>query len=169
MYTVVIEGLFMQNESETPVQKFFVDGQNKATINCPKCGASKTVDVSTLKATAKQLKITCKCGLVFSGAFEFRRVYRKTVRLPGKYKDLNGPKRGDIIIKDLSIGGLGFSCDTRHKIKPGDYLEVTFRLDDTKKSEITLNVIVRSVKDGFIGAERTDKQMYQSALGFYLM
>ena len=157
----------MQNE--TPVQKFFVDGQNKATISCPKCGASRTVDTSTLKTTVKQIKITCKCGLVFGGVFEFRRVYRKTVRLPGKYKDLNGPKRGDMIVKDLSMGGIGFSCDTLHKIKPGDYLEVTFRLDDAKKSEIALKVIVKSVKNNFIGAERTDKQMYQSALGFYLM
>jgi hypothetical protein len=159
----------MQNESDKAPIKFFVDSQNKAAIRCPKCGASRTVDTATLKDAAKQIKITCKCGMVFKGVIEFRRRYRKAVRLPGKYKDLNGPKRGAVVIKDLSMGGIGFTCDPTHKLEPGDHLEVVFQLDDAQKSEIRLLVTVRSVKGDFVGAERTDKQGYQGALGFYLM
>lgn len=159
----------MQNDNDKAPIKFFVDSQNKVTMRCPKCGTSRTIDAATLKTSVKQINITCKCGEVFRGVFEFRKCYRKAVLLPGKYKDLNKPKRGDIVIKDLSMGGIGFTCEPSQKIKPGDHLEVVFRLDDAQKSEITLQVRVRSVKGGFVGTERTDKQLYQGALGFYLM
>jgi hypothetical protein len=148
--------------------KFFVNDLNKVTVCCPKCGALRTIDVAALEATAKREKITCKCGEIFRAFIEFRRAFRKSVNLNGKYKDLNGPKRGNMVVKDLSIGGIGFICNTAHNIKFGDLLEVAFTLDDAQKSVIVRGVRVQHAKDGFIGAAWTDKLSYQPAFGFYL-
>jgi transcription elongation factor Elf1 len=159
----------MDNNDNTPTVRFFANSQAKATLQCPQCGTSRTIDAGLLKNTGKRLKVTCKCGKVFRAAFEFRQHYRKTVKLAGKYKDLNSHRRGTIEVVDISMGGIGFTVHPMHRIQVGDNLEVTFNLDDPQQSEIRLRVAVRNVKETLIGAERTDTQLYQGALGFYLM
>jgi hypothetical protein len=159
----------MESKENLPLVKIFVNNLNKATICCPKCNSLKIIDATTLKATAKKVKISCKCGEVFRAFFEFRRSFRKAVTLDGKYKALNRPKRGNIVVKDLSVGGIGFSCNPAHNIKPGDLLEVAFTLNDPQRSTIVLKIRVQHAKDGVIGAAWTDKISDQPALGFYLM
>lgn len=159
----------MQVDTGERILKFFVTNQNQATIRCPKCGVSRTVDMSKMQLNSKRLKVTCKCGETFKGEFEFRKHYRKKVNLPGRYMHLNSPKRGDIIVVDLSMTGIGFTTSTPHGLQLGDRLEVTFRLDNGKRSEIKVNVIVRNVKEKFAGVERTDTQVCKEDLGFYLM
>lgn len=149
--------------------RFFANGQSKATIQCPHCGASRTIDAGLLRNTGKRLKVTCKCGTVFRATFEFRQHYRKPVNIAGKYNDLNSHRRGSIRLVDLSMSGVGFICDGPHRIQSGDHLEIVFNLDDPQGSEIRLQVVVRNVMENTIGAERTDTQLYQGALGFYLM
>jgi len=63
----------------------FVGNSNQATIICPKCGLTKNIDATNFKNTKKRLKAKCKCGEVFQVTFEFRKHYRKNVRLPGEY------------------------------------------------------------------------------------
>jgi transcription elongation factor Elf1 len=159
----------MDEKNQQNAVRFFANRQNKATIRCPQCGSSRTIDAGMLKNTRRRLKVTCKCGEVFLAAFEFRQHYRKPVKLIGKYSDINSHRRGDIEVVDLSMGGVGFTVNPRHRIQQGDYLEVVFNLDNPQQSEIRLKVVVRNVKENFIGAERTDTQLYQSDLGFYLM
>jgi hypothetical protein len=159
----------MSQEAGDPVVKFFVDRQNQATVRCPKCGTSKIVDTSKLKDTSKRLRVTCKCGETFKGEFEFRKHYRKTVRLPGRYIHLDSLKRGDMLVVDVSRTGIGFTTATTHGLKVGDHLEVDFTLDDTQRSEIRMKVTVRSVKNIFIGAEHSDTLQNNPAIGFYLM
>ncbi|MFH0725858.1 MAG: PilZ domain-containing protein [Pseudomonadota bacterium] len=158
----------MPKEAGDNIYKFFVNNQNLATIRCPKCGVTKTVDATKLKVASTRLKITCKCGETFRSEIEFRKYYRKPVKLPGKYIHLTSPKRGEMIVVDLSMTGLGFKCSSPHGLKPGDRLDVFFKLDNNLRSEIRLKVIVRSVKNLFVGAERTDTALIQD-LGFYLM
>jgi predicted Zn finger-like uncharacterized protein len=159
----------MQNVAGDRIFRFFVNSQNQATIRCPKCGTSKTVDASKIQFASKQLKVTCKCGETFKGEFEFRKHYRKAVKLPGRYIHLNSPKRGDIIVVDLSMTGIGFTTQTAHELKIGDKLEITFRLDNGKRSEIRVKAVVRNVKEKFAGVERTDTLICKEDLGFYLM
>lgn len=159
----------MESKEAPPRIKIFVNDLNKATICCPKCNSLRIIDSTALKTTAKRVKITCKCGEIFRAFIEFRRAIRKAVNLDGKYKDLNKPKRGNLIVRELSIGGIAFTANPAHNIKPGDLLEIAFTLDDPQKSEIVLEVIIQHAKDGVIGAGWTGKISNSPALGFYLM
>jgi hypothetical protein len=159
----------MEKEADDKSYKFFVDSQNQATIRCPKCGISRTFDAAELKVASTWLKVTCKCGETFRSVIEFRKRYRKHVKLPGKYKHLHSTKRGEMIVVDLSLTGLGFTTSTPHGLEVGDHLEVFFILDNNFRSELRLKVIVRSIKDLSVGAERTDTLLYSEDLGFYLM
>jgi hypothetical protein len=115
------------------------------------------------------MKVSCKCGEMFRVEIEFRKYYRKSVKLPGKYIHLNSPKRGEMIVVDLSMIGLGFITESPHGFQVGDHLEVHFQLDNSHRSEIRLKVVVRTLKDLFVGVERTDTLLCIEDLGFYLM
>lgn len=159
----------MQKETDDNGIKLFVTSNNQVAICCPKCGVSKTVDVSTIKVASPRVKVTCKCGETFRVKIEFRKRYRKAVRLPGKYIHLNSPKRGEMLVVDLSLAGIGFTSSAPHGLKEGDHLDIFFRLDNTQRSEVRLKVVVRSVNGLFVGAERTDTAISVQDLGFYLM
>jgi transcription elongation factor Elf1 len=169
MHGNLLAVVIMGNDDKLTTLKFFANSQNRATIRCPKCGVSKTIDATPLKNTGKRIKVTCKCGEAFRAAVEFRQYYRKSVHLDGRYFDLNSHRRGTLQVVDLSMGGVGFTCDSANQIQPGDHLEVIFNLDDQQQSEIRLKVVVRNIKGKMVGVERTDTQLYQGALGFYLM
>lgn len=159
----------MQKEAGDKIHRFFVSSQKQATIRCPQCGTSKTFDVTQLNMSSPRFKVTCKCGETFRAEIEFRKHYRKTVKLSGKYAHLNSPKRGEMMVVDLSMMGLGFTTSSPHGLKVGDHLDVVFRLDNRLRSEIRLNVVVRNIKGLLIGAERTDTALTAQDLGFYLM
>ncbi len=63
----------------------YVNDTNQATIICPSCGFTKKIDTTKFRNTQKRVKAKCKCGEVFQVTFEFRKHYRKNVRLPGEY------------------------------------------------------------------------------------
>jgi len=159
----------MQKETGDKIHKFFVTSQKQATIRCPECGVTKTFDVTQLNRSSSRFKVTCKCGETFRAAIEFRKHYRKTVKLAGTYTHLNSPKRGDMMVVNLSMMGLGFTTSTPHGLKVGDVLDVFFRLDNRLRSEIRLKVVIRNTRDLFVGAERTDTALTAQDLGFYLM
>jgi len=151
---------------------FYANKDNEVAIHCPKCKFIKTFDASRLNVTGKSLKVRCKCGEVFKCIVELRKIYRKAVKLAGKYVNLKTGMTDDILVQDLSYEGIGFSVfvgQMFHNLQKGDELEVSFKLDDAKKSEIRKRVKVRVVKDSFIGAEFSDIQWFDKDLGFYLL
>jgi hypothetical protein len=152
-----------------PVATFYVGGDNQVTITCPGCGHSRTVDASEYAQIGKKLRVKCRCGQKFKAAIEFRRHYRKTVKLYGHYKDLKRNQKAEINVEDISMGGLGFQTVGSDLPSPGDVLIVEFTLDDTKRSPIRKKVRVRSVKGRFVGAQFENGQYYDKQLGFYLM
>jgi len=134
------------------MKKIYVNGNNEATIVCHSCGKWRRANVARYLGLNKPVKIKCSCEAVFSVTFEKRRFYRK-----------------QIFIKDISSGGLGFMIN-RGTVEKGDTLSVEFVLDDKARSTISENVIVRSVKDGFIGAEFVNPCGHtKKVLGFYLL
>jgi hypothetical protein len=74
----------------------------------------------------------------------------------------------NIMVKNLSLMGVGFTCLGRPDLKVGDNLEIYFRLGNPKSSEIQLWVEVKSVSGYYIGAQRRDTRLAQPDLGFYL-
>ncbi len=55
------------------------------------------------------------------------------------------------------------------EINVGDKLLVEFRLDDTKKTLIKKEVIIRWMKTPYIGVEFSSQSLNDGSLGFYMM
>ncbi len=145
----------------------YVDDTNQVTIICPKCGFTKNIDATNFKNTQKKRKVKCRCGEIFRITIEFRKQYRKKVRLPGEYIIQKGEK-GEIIIRELSLGGIRFESLRPHQISPNDTLEVKFKLNNQMRSEIQKIVRVIWVRDRIVGTQFSESKSYEKDLGFYM-
>ena len=151
-------------------QKAFVRENGTTVLKCPFCRHARTVSVQKIKDKKKVIKVKCSCQKSFSVSLELRKLYRKTVSLNGKYVNLSqNNESGMMIVKDVSMGGIGFEAVGLSSIEKGHELEVTFTLDDTHASVIKKQVVVRIVRDKFVGCEFVHAHKYDKALGFYLM
>ena len=146
----------------------YTDDTNRVSIICPKCGFEQNIDVSKFKDTQKKLKGRCRCGEPYQFTIEFRKRYRKDVRLPGKYSILGRGEKEDIIIRDLSFTGIRFESLTPHQILEDDTLEVTFKLDNHWRSKIRKLVKVIWIRDLIVAANYIETKIYENDLEFYL-
>ena len=150
------------------MKKIYVDDTNKATVICPKCGFLQNIDVTNFKDTQKKLKGRCRCGETYQFTIEFRKKYRKDVRLPGEYVVQGKGEKGEIIIRELSLTGIRFESLRPNQILKDDTLEVTFKLDNPPRSKIRKPVKVMWVRDRSVGAQFSERKLYEKDLGFYL-
>ncbi|MGV7225046.1 MAG: PilZ domain-containing protein [Nitrospinales bacterium] len=146
----------------------YVDDTNQASIICPECGFSKNIDITNFKSTQKRAKAKCGCGESFWFTFEFRKNYRKNVRLPGEYIVKGTGEKGDVIIRDLSLTGIRFESLKPHEISTNDILEVKFKLDNSVRSEIRKLAKVIWVSDRIVAAHYSETKLFEKDLGFYL-
>ena len=151
-------------------QKAFVREDGTTVLKCPHCRHARTVSVAKIKEKKKVIKVKCSCQKSYSVSLELRKMYRKNASLKGSYVNLSQKnKTGIMIVQDVSMGGLGFQAVGGSHIKKDDELEVTFTLDDTHSSVIKKQVVVRIVRDKFVGCEYIHAHEYDKALGFYLL
>jgi hypothetical protein len=148
------------------MNKVWIGEDNKGTINCPKCSFGIDIDATKFQNKKKELKAKCKCGEIFQFTIDFRRQYRKDVMLPGEYS-IQG-KKGDIIIRDLSMVGVRFESFMPLPISSDDTLDVTFKLNNPSRKEIRKTVKVVWVNGLKVGAKFIEKELYEQDLGFYL-
>lgn len=146
----------------------YVNKTNQITVICPKCGFVKIFDTTKFKNTHRRLKAKCRCGEVFEFTLEFRKHYRKKARLPGEYIIKRRGKKGELIVEDLSMGGIRFENLGPHQISMDDMLEVKFKLDNPLKSEIRKMVRVIWVRDRMIGVMYSEPKGNDKDLGFYM-
>ncbi len=158
----------MKSCARKTVSKVYANMNCQASITCPHCGFTKSLDVSSFKATKKRLKATCKCGQEFTFELDFRVTFRKEVQLPGTYVNLRNGSKGHIVVENLSLGGVGFCCQGPFLIEKNDPLEITFRLDDARASRIVKRVQAKLIKDRYIGAKFYEQDAHSASLGFYL-
>lgn len=98
------------------------------------------------------------------------KIYRKKVHLDGVFEHPSANGYGNILVKEIALTEIGFQVTTGPiNFKPGDFLEVSFRLDDTLHSLIKRHVIVRSVQGEQVDAEFYNPPPYAKDLGFYLL
>jgi len=146
-----------------------------------------------------RFKTKCVCGHSYTIVLNRRDKFRKNTDCFGVYTNLSSGKegqKGQMTVLDVSRTGLrleishmqlkmkehdisvitGKQATFEHKIqKPaddinvGDELLVEFRLDDTKKTLIKKEVIIRWMKMPYIGVEFSSKSLYDGSLGFYMM
>ena len=151
-------------------QKAFVREDGTTVLKCPFCRHARTVSVQKIKDKKKVIKVKCSCQKSYSVSLELRKLYRKTASLNGKYVNLTqNNESGMMIVKDVSMGGIGFDTVGGSSIAKGHELEVTFTLDDTHSSVIKKQVVVKIVRNKFVGCEFIHALEYDKALGFYLM
>ena len=151
-------------------QKAFVRDDGTTVLKCPFCRHARTVSVAQIKDKKKLIKVKCSCQKSYSVSLELRKMYRKSAHLSGKYINLSlDNESGMMIVKDISMGGVGFEAVGRCRIEKDHELEVTFTLDDTHSSVIKKMVVVRIVRGKFVGCEYLHANEYDKALGFYLL
>jgi diguanylate cyclase (GGDEF)-like protein len=100
---------------------------------------------------------------------ERRQYYRKDVQLAGRFENPETGESGDFLIENLSLNGLGFTTLLNHCLVKNSLIKIAFRLDDSRRTEITRMVRVRYINERYIGCQFTDQKSYDSDLGFYLM
>ena len=151
-------------------QKVFVREDGTTVVKCPYCAHARTVSVQKFKEKKKILKIKCRCKKSYTVSLELRKLYRKSTNLKGSYINLTlGNEVGSMIVKDVSIGGVGFEVIGNNRIAKDHELVVTFTLDDPHSSVIKRQVVTRIVVGNFVGCEFLHAHEYDKALGFYLL
>lgn len=155
--------------------KVFVNDDNTATLQCPKCQKTRVVDVSRYirNDTSNRLKVRCPCTHRFVVSLEKRRSFRKGTCLDGIYRvPESGPdggvSQGRMQVLDISKTGLRLKLFSRPRFQVDDLITVEFRLDDGKSSLIERDVYVRNIAKGEIGVEFASTPSLDSALGFYM-
>jgi PilZ domain len=157
------------------MQKAYVREDGTTVLKCPYCNHARSVSVAILKEKKKVIKVKCSCQKSYSVNLELRKQFRKNANLRGSYinqsqqDDRGVLLQGKIVVRDLSMGGLGFETMGKCTIQPEDELEVTFTLDDQHSSVIKKWVEVRIVRGKYVGCEFTHANEYDKALGFYLL
>lgn len=150
--------------------KVFANADDMATFQCLKCGKSKTADVSRYKKTEKSVlvKCSCPCGHTYTVLLERRKNFRKNVAFPGTYTSKTGDQKGEMIVTDLSRSGVRVKLNSETGVQVGDTLIIEFNLDDTNRSFISREVVVRSIHDQLLGTEFLSTDHYDR-LGSYLL
>lgn len=148
---------------------------------------------------AIRFKTKCRCGHSDTVFLNRRDKFRKNTDFFGIYTNMSsgkGGQKGEMTVLDVSRAGLrmeishvklkvkehdvsvvtGEQASFEHKIKKpvdeiniGDKLLVEFRLDDTKKTLIKKEVLIRWMKMPYIGVEFSSKSLYEGSLAFYMM
>ncbi len=159
----------MSAQQEKKTVRYFVSDDNRITLNCPNCGTVTETNVSKFKEIKREIKIRCKCKKIFSCLLEFRKHYRKRVKLAGEYVNLRNKESDVMVVSDISLGGISFRTIKQHTIKKGDDLTLTFKLDDKKKTEIRIQAKVMSIYNYNVGTKFLGPHPYKKDLTFYFM
>ena len=148
-----------------------VNGDDAAVVSCPFCKKSKKISVAKYREQRKRiLRIKCGCDKIFSLCLEYRRHPRKPVKLLGKSINLSNHREcHDIIINDISLGGVGFFPFKKHRTRKEDRLQLSFELNDFNKTSIAAHATVRTAGKDHIGCEFNATEIFKSTLGFYLL
>ena len=143
---------------------------NAATLVCPACGLVRQIAVAKFRTDRHTRAIRCRCGHVYSVLLDFRRHFRKPTSLAGTYvsRDPAGPGGGVIRILNISRSGVGFTVSGRHRILPGQELQIEFQLTDRNRTVIKKQAVVRTVQENTVGCEFLCAGELDKALGFFL-
>ena len=151
-------------------QKVFVREDGTTVLKCPFCRHARIVSVQKIKDNKKVIKVKCSCKESYSASLELRKLYRKSTNLNGRYVNLSlNNENYRMIVKDISMGGIGFEAVGKSCIEKEHEFEVTFTLDDTYSSVIKKQVVIKMVRDKFVGCEYVQPLEYDKALGSYLL
>jgi len=152
-------------------RKVLVKKGDVAIVTCPFCRKTKKLSVVKYKEKRKrELRVKCCCENIFCLCLEYRRHPRKPARLLGKSINFSYNRENqDIIIKDISLGGIGYLTFKKHRTQINDRLHVLFELNDCNNTHIDTEATVRAASKDHIGCEFNATENFKTSLGFYLL
>lgn len=169
-------------KEKLPVQNLNVRKDNRVTLSCPSCLLVREISVDKYMGLKHFLTVNCPCGTTYGVNLNFRKHYRKDVSIGGYYTATDNEDSGwmesgsmptvpiNCRIKNISMGGIGFTALKKVRVQLGDELKVKFTLDKVPPEIVEKNVIVRTINDNYIGCEFLEPTGYTDrTLGFYLM
>lgn len=180
----VTPGIAQISAAETkdiPIQNVNVHKGKHVTISCPDCLMVREITVDKHMGRNHILTATCPCGTTYGVNLNFRKFYRKNVSIGAYYAskgdDIGWADAGNVPtvpincrIKNISMGGIGFTALDRVRVKLGDTLKVKFTLDKVPPEIVEKEVVVRTIQDNYIGCVFAQESGYSDrTLGFYLM
>jgi hypothetical protein len=151
----------------------YLDTQRCGVVTCPKCGATRAVNLTHYKGElgGQILKVKCAaCATVVAVRFDFRRHRRIAVRLPGTLLQC-GTKHvlASLTVTSLSVNGVGLTFRTPLPVQSGERYDIIFFLDDADHTLIFETIVMRRVENREVGAEFCLENPYHNALDFYLL
>jgi glyoxylase-like metal-dependent hydrolase (beta-lactamase superfamily II) len=168
-------------KEDLPTQDLNVRKGNMVTLSCPSCLFVRDVSVDQYAGTKHFLTINCPCGTTYGVKLNFRKQYRKDVSIGGFYttgdEDIGSIDSGTVPtvpincrISNISLGGLGFTVIGQVGFQVGDTLRVRFTLDKEPPEIIEKEVLVRMIRDNYIGCAFIEESGFTDrTLGFYLL
>ena len=151
------------------------DGKT-ANIACKHCNRQKLLDISEIRSLGTRLRATCACGNEMYIKVELRREHRKMINLDGVFIRGRGDRIalksddwGRIRIFNLSRHGIGFKLFAKQDVRIDDRFRVKFTLDNTARSIIQKEVVVRTVIEETIGCRFVGQDPCDVTIGFYMM
>jgi len=152
-------------------RKILVKEGDTAIVTCPFCQKMRKLSVGKYKEKGKRdLTIRCSCETVFQVLLEFRKYPRKSSKLIGHSVNLSKYREPqNILIKNISFGGVGFSTFDVHRTKKYDQLMLSFSLNDATNTHIDTQMTVRASEEDYIGCEFNSNDLFKKDLGFYLI
>jgi hypothetical protein len=160
------EHVYQALKSDT--NRVFVSEEGMATLSCPHCAMTRQVPVTKYRGKQHMPKVRCTCGQTFTVNLEFRQQHRKNTQLKGTYHILNDLGDGQVVIRDLSRNGIGFTVAGVHNIHVGQKLMIDFVLDNQKQTALKKQAVVKAVNMNLIGCEFKQDHAFEKDLGFYL-
>jgi hypothetical protein len=155
--------------SALPAYKCYLTPEGSGLITCPCCGFGKTIRFKEAIPVNCNVKIRCKCGETFERFLEVRQHYRRQVKLTGDYTNVTSKRSGRMIVENISRTGIGLRVMGVEYFKKEDHLEVSFALDNSKRSRIVANGSVKHIMGNFVGCRILQLREGEKELGFYLM
>ena len=145
--------------------KVFVNVENIAVFNCPKCQTSRTVNMSDKKHLGESIKTRCTCKkcdhtFVVDVIMERRKYYRKETNLAGEYYTTDKRIKGLMKVQNVSLTGMSIKVNEKKDLKKGQKLIVEFILDDKLRSEIKREIIILKINGLFINCEFVTVDLY---------
>jgi hypothetical protein len=137
--------------------ELFVYKKKDVSIVCPQCGLAKNVPLEPLRVKGHwEVKAKCtRCAHVFRVRLNFRKFFRKPVRLEAQLADGAGESLGRAAVVDLSLEGIGF--DVQEAVRPlaiGDMVHVSFPAVDGGRIQKAATIV--SLRGKRLGAKFVD-------------
>lgn len=94
----------------------------------------------------------------------FRQHNRKNASFYGIYLKTAADEATDseMVVENLSAGGIGFRTRGPHCVRESEILHVAFILGDENRTVVARRVLVRHVRDCYVGAEFCESDDYRS-------